>query len=285
MDNEIKRGYLLEDFRIFHLRDALSVRVDSHYHEFHKLFMLCAGSGGYEIEGRRYRLVQGDLVLVGSGCVHCPDFGQAAYERIIMYISPQFLKRNSTADCDLERCFFGERGYVMRPSEERREQLFLLAGAVEREAQAAEQGHSILSRCMLLRLMVELARHTETGGAEMPPPMEPKDKKMLEIVRYLDAHYAEDMDIDGIAERFYISKYHMMRCFHAELGTSVHAYISERRLLAARDLIAKGCPATEACFRSGFGSYSSFSRAYMKLFGNTPTGRGEAKGRSGFIVE
>ena len=41
----------------------------------------------------------------------------------------------------------------------------------------------------------------------------------------------------------------------------------------ARDMIKKGMSATDACYRSGFRSYSSFTRAYSKNFGTTPTGR------------
>ncbi|MBR4113131.1 MAG: AraC family transcriptional regulator, partial [Anaerotignum sp.] len=47
----------------------------------------------------------------------------------------------------------------------------------------------------------------------------------------------------------------------------------ERRLLHARDLIRQGISATDSCFQSGFRSYSSFTRAYAKHFGTTPTGR------------
>jgi AraC-like DNA-binding protein len=43
--------------------------------------------------------------------------------------------------------------------------------------------------------------------------------------------------------------------------------------MLARDLISQGEPATEVCFRCGCGSYSTFSRAYGKFFGTTPTGR------------
>ncbi|MFR5719023.1 MAG: helix-turn-helix domain-containing protein, partial [Anaerotignum faecicola] len=49
--------------------------------------------------------------------------------------------------------------------------------------------------------------------------------------------------------------------------------LQERRLLHARELIRQGVSATESCFLSGFGSYSSFTRAYSKRFGTTPTGR------------
>ena len=90
---------------------------------------------------------------------------------------------------------------------------------------------------------------------------------------YLDAHLTEDLNIDALAEKFYISRFHMMRRFREETGTTIHAYISDRRLMLARDFINEGMAATEACFRCGFGSYSSFSRAYGKFFGTTPTGR------------
>ena len=96
---------------------------------------------------------------------------------------------------------------------------------------------------------------------------------MVEWMRYLDRHYAEDFNMDELAERFFISKYHMMRLFRAETGFTIHTYLQQRRLLAARQLIERGMLATEACYRCGFRSYSSFTRAYSKHFGTTPTGR------------
>ena len=48
-----KRGYLLEDFRLFHLRDAQGIQTDYHYHEFCKLLFLYSGSGSYAVEGQR----------------------------------------------------------------------------------------------------------------------------------------------------------------------------------------------------------------------------------------
>ena len=84
---------------------------------------------------------------------------------------------------------------------------------------------------------------------------------------------AEELNIDALAEKFYISRFHMMRRFREETGTTIHSYISDHRLIMARDFIVQGEPATEVCFKCGFGSYSSFSRAYGKFFGTTPTGR------------
>ena len=79
-----------------------------------------------------------------------------------------------------------------------------------------------------------------------------------------------------LAERFYLSRFHLMRCFKEEMGTTIHAYVSDRRLLLAREYILQGKSTTEACFASGYQSYASFAIAYGKFFGETPTGRKNA---------
>jgi len=281
--NYEKRGYLLEDFRLFHLRDPQGPKVEHHYHEFHKILLLLSGSGGYVVEGRHYRLKPGDVVMVGSRCVHRPEFeGGSPYERIIIYIAPEFLRRSSTTDCDLEEFFSGNAGHVLRMDEKNQQQLVAIARELEEELEREHYGRSILSNGLLLRLLVAIGRGFLLPADARPAPARPTDGKILDILRYIDNHLTEDITIDFLAEKFYISKYHMMRRFREETGTSVHTYLSDQRLLLGRDLIRNGSPATEACFQCGFRNYSSFSRAYGKLFGTTPTGRtGAAKPEEG----
>ena len=269
-----KRGYLLEEFRLFHLKDDRGTNIEYHYHEFYKLVILLSGSGSYTVEGRHYQLAPGDVVLVGSRCVHKPQFEAGiSYERVILYISPKFLHSNSTEDYHLESIFSGAKGHVLRPTDEFRRQMHTLTAQLEAEMGSLEPGHVVLSRCVLLRMLVLIGRELEKIGSQLPGPVVPKDGKVLEILRYLDANLTEGLSIDELASRFFISKYHMMRRFREETGTSIHNYLSDKRLLLARDLIPAGVSATDACFQSGFRSYSAFSRAYGKLFGVTPTGR------------
>ena len=72
--NYEKRVYLLDDFRLFHLKDKNGTNIDYHYHEFCKLLLLRSGYGGYTVDGQRYDLKTGDAVLIGSQCVHRPEF-------------------------------------------------------------------------------------------------------------------------------------------------------------------------------------------------------------------
>ena len=274
MSDYQKRGFLTEDYRLFHLRSDGGTRPEFHYHEFCKILMLISGSGGYTVDGRRYTIQSGDIVLVDSHTVHRPEIEPGAvYERIILYISPEFLRRSSVPGCDLSECFRGSRGHVLRPGEQERRKLFALAAGLERELAGEGFGRVLLCHSAVLRLLVHIGRSLGRSDAPQPGPVTPGNERVSAIIRYLDRHLSEDISIDELAERFFLSKYHMMRLFRRETGTTIHGYLTERRLAMARELMASGLSATDACFRSGWRSYSSFTRAYGKRFGSTPTGR------------
>lgn len=279
MSNETygKKGYLLEDFRLFHLQGAQGVKAEYHYHEFCKLLILVSGTGSYSVEGMRYALQPGDIVLVGSRAVHRPEFDpDAPYERIIVYIDPDFLRQQSTPDCDLLDVFSGRHGHVLRSSKQQR--LLALARYLEQELSSQAFGRVILSTGALLRLLVEIGRE-QTSSSQHTHPIAPSDSRIAQLMDYIRLHATEDLSIDGLAEHFYMSKYHMMRLFREETGQSIYGYLTQQRLILARTLIAGGMRATEAAFRSGFATYSSFTRAYGKQFGATPTGRNRSARR------
>lgn len=273
-ENFEKRGYLWEAFRLFHLKDRHGTNVGYHYHDFYKIVMLISGSGNYIVDGCRYSVQSGDVVLVGNLKVHKPEFDSGQnYDRIVLYISADFLRNHSLPDASLSLCFSGTSGHVLRLSDEIRGKLFSLVSRLEAEMSETSYGREMYSRCILLQLLLELNRETYANGKNLSVPALVKDSKILDILHYLDKNASDDIRIDELSAKFYISKYHMMRRFHKEVGTSIHSYLSKKRLLNARILIQSGISSTEACYQSGFKSYSAFARAYCKLFGNTPSGR------------
>lgn len=268
------RGYLHDDFRLFHLHDDRGTQVEYHYHEFCKLLLLRTGRGSYTVEGQRYQLKAGDIVFIDRHAIHRPEFQAGVhYERYIIYISPDFLDRYAVAGCDLRSVFSARGGHVLRLEENASRRAFDQAARMERELSGESYGAAVLAASVLVEMLIELARWQRSDSTRCPQPLSPENTRIRDILRYIDGHLMEDISIDALAEQFYISKYHMMRLFRQEVGQTIHNYISDRRLLHARELIRGGHPATESCFRSGFRSYSSFTRAYSKRFGSTPTGR------------
>ena len=275
MESYEKRGYLQENFRLFHLRSEKGAQVEFHYHEFCKILLLLSGQGGYYVDGAHYLLRAGDIVLIPSRSIHKPELDPASpYERIIIYISPEYLRRMSGENCDLMEVFSGRK--VLRPGEKMRRLLFSQAAALERDLSQPGFGQELLSGADLLQLLVTLGRGLEED-THQPSPLMPENRRVLEIMEYLDRNLTEEIDIDHLAERFFLSKYYMMRSFRRETGSTIYGYLTHKRLLLAREKMASGMSATEACYGSGFKNYSSFTRAWGNFFGTSPTGRREKK--------
>ena len=91
---------------------------------------------------------------------------------------------------------------------------------------------------------------------------------LLTLVLVIPAYGQETLD--ALAERFFISKYHLLRKFEAQVGTTVHRYILQKRLLNAKQLLAGGLAPSEVCTYCGFGDYANFYRAFRAEYGTTP---------------
>ena len=62
----------------------------------------------------------------------------------------------------------------------------------------------------------------------------------------------------------------MLRKFEAQVGTTVHRYILQKRLLNAKQLLAGGLAPSEVCTYCGFGDYANFYRAFKAEYNQTP---------------
>ena len=96
------------------------------------------------------------------------------------------------------------------------------------------------------------------------------DAKIQYALSYINENFRRELTVDALAEQVFLSKYHFMRLFKAQTGSTVHAYIRQKRLLNAARLIREGTPAGKAAADSGFADYSAFHRAFRETFGTSP---------------
>lgn len=272
MDQYSKKGYLNSEFRLFHLTDQETQEVDYHYHDFDKITIFIKGSVTYTIEGKSYELRPYDIVLVRHGDIHRLTVDNSkVYERIIVYISPNFMNAYKTDSYDLSCCFqkaLQEESNVLRiPSLEKSS---LFRSITRLEQSFADDGYAadLYRQVLFLEFMVHLNRAARKNRLEFIDT-DNCNAKIVDILRYINDHLTGDLGIDTLAGKFYISKYYMMRRFKQETGYTLGQYISQKRLLFAKELISSGVPASQVCFDCGFRDYSTFSRAYRKAFGKS----------------
>ena len=266
-------GYLTTSFKMFHLKDTSRREFHYHYHDFHKILILLGGDVTYCIEGRTYQLAPGDIVLVNAGEVHKPEIhSDLPYERIILYVSPDFLTEYAGEDCDLSFCFkqaYREQAHILRLQDSKGGRLGASIRALDASLNDDDYAAALHHRLLFLEFMIQLNRaalhhHIEFVGDSA------SNEKILSILTYLNAHLTEDLSIDDLASRFYLSRSYLMHTFKAQTGYTIGGYLLTKRLFLAKELIAAGTPITEVCYSCGFQNYSTFSRAYKKSFGESP---------------
>ncbi|GAB3571458.1 helix-turn-helix transcriptional regulator [Amycolatopsis endophytica] len=89
---------------------------------------------------------------------------------------------------------------------------------------------------------------------------------------WMDAHYAEPLDVDALAAVACCSRYHFTRSFAAAYGESPKAYLTRRRIERAQDLLrSANLTVTEVCLAVGFTSLGTFSRRFAEITGESPS--------------
>ncbi|MGN1001644.1 MAG: helix-turn-helix domain-containing protein [Oscillospiraceae bacterium] len=272
INSALNKGYLLENFRLFHLSDRSTGLVEPHYHEFDKVVVFYSGTADYIIEGITYRLQPGDVLFVRHHDIHRPVIStDSVYERAVFWIKPGFLEENSTETERLESCFdlaSENRACLYSPAADRKARIKRLIAELENAMGDEAFGSAILARSHFLQLMVEFNRCVMSESPRQPQNIDPK---MDEIIRYINGNLDRELSVEVLSSMCYLSRYYFMRRFKEATGYTVHNYIQQKRLTAAAELLDSGMTITEAAAQVGFAEYSSFLRAFKKAFKMTPS--------------
>lgn len=88
---------------------------------------------------------------------------------------------------------------------------------------------------------------------------------------HLDRHLVDDLVLDDVAQVACMSKFHFLRSFATTYGVTPAAYLAERRIERAQDLLrATNLTVTEICHAVGYSSLGSFSTRFTAIVGETP---------------
>jgi AraC-like DNA-binding protein len=96
-------------------------------------------------------------------------------------------------------------------------------------------------------------------------------RRLVQAKLFIDAHYAENIDLENIADEAYFSKFHFIRQFKSIYRKTPHQYLISVKIENAKAHLKAGRPVAEVCDIIGFESLSSFSGLFKRLVGTTPS--------------
>ena len=262
------------DFEIFHYKEPRPDPVEVHHHDFYEVYFFLGGEVEYWVDGKTFHLEPGDLLLINPMELHRPvvAFDSKTYERIVLWISKEYLESQSNEKIDLTRCFdtsLPTHTNLIHPKTVQRTAITNRLNELVKESYSNDLGNELFARGLFLQFMVELNRMALNPGK---PRIVKEDSSPLvsQVLTYINEHFYEELSLETIAKKFFVSKYYLSHAFSNEVGVSVYRYIILKRLTSACQMLSEGKSAKEVCVGCGFQDYTSFFRAFKSEYGLSP---------------
>lgn len=96
-------------------------------------------------------------------------------------------------------------------------------------------------------------------------------RRIVQAKVFIDSHFAENINLDNIADEAFFSKFHFMRLFKSTYGKTPHQYLTAVRIEKAKLLLQTNISIADVCFSVGFDSISSFTGLFKRLTSTTPS--------------
>ena len=96
-------------------------------------------------------------------------------------------------------------------------------------------------------------------------------RRIVQAKLFIDNHFADNINLDNIADEAFFSKFHFMRLFKTTYGKTPHQYLTSVRIEKAKLLLQTNISIGDVCFSVGFDSISSFTALFKRNTSFTPS--------------
>lgn len=249
--------------------------------EFWKIVYIISGSGVFRINGRRYPFSPSFIYLS-----HPDDMTSLELsENVQLY---NIIFRKEPFSCDLQRLygeyrFFSLFYHKFCPEKSSNHELlhiinsnrsiYALIRKMEREYRLNDANSAEMLRCLLLELLILLARQSAKHYTR---------KRKNEIIHFVDnylrEHFRERFDTALLADEIGISRGYLFTMYQKEKHCSIGAELLRLRLEALKNELRSGKdPVETLCYRCGFSDLNNLYKVFRREVGMTP---GEFRGTS-----
>ncbi|MBQ3124403.1 MAG: helix-turn-helix transcriptional regulator [Clostridia bacterium] len=256
-ENRIENGSLL-----FRYAKGPSITNASEIHPYHEILYFIGDTATFLTQKEKLSLKKGALVLIPKECYHQFSIqNQDLYERCVLNF-PDIAELSLLIESVMkEILIIPQIPSTIQTLFNQLIQSFSLPFSVGER--------SILLQAAFAQILLELKLLSSKISVTLRS--EHKNPIIADALDIIEKNYKKSISLAEIASSLHISPTLLSHYFKQELGISVYRYITEKRLIFAHNLISGGVAPTQAYLQSGWRDYSSFYRAYKKMFRTIPS--------------
>ncbi|MFA7637269.1 MAG: AraC family transcriptional regulator [Monoglobales bacterium] len=237
-----------------------------HVHNDYEIYLFLKGDTKYIVEENVYSLDPGDIIIIRKNILHRAYHNSPApYKRIVLNVDPEFFHQSGCAEYEKEFIYKSENSSDKIDSEiVHSSGIYDAFMRLKKYSEDFSRLESAIVKAIITEILYLINNVKSYSEADKSNP------QLKELIKYLNLHFTEEITLDELEKKFFISKYHICHIFPKATGLTVHQYILRKRFAYAGELIKLGKSLAEAAALAGFNNYSSFYRAYIREYGTAP---------------
>lgn len=244
-----------------------------HYHNGYEIFYLVSGDICYFIEDKAYQVVGGVLLIINMNEIHkLVNSSGESFERITLVFQEEFLEGlfpNNDAFNVLSS--FASGKHCIRLGGQEQSFIEKLFDKMISEYAKQPPGYEFYLKTLLFELLIFIYRKIDSLPTIEQMGANPINKKIFEIVDYINQQYHQPHTIQEISSKFYISPSYFCKTFRDNTGFTFTEYLNNVRIKEARLLLTgSASKVSDIAERVGFESLTHFGRIFKEITGFSP---------------
>lgn len=226
-----------------------------HTHAFTEMMFIEEGEGRFLYEHAESGIIPGDFIVVNPGILHTEK--SSADRRLGYYVIG--VSNLLVSDIPQEVIHLGIS----------RDRAYSIMRSIYKEVLVKNPGYELMVESLLLELTVLLLRGKKSAFVQQQTGN--VHSYSSKVLAFIDANYSQDISLDELAQVVNLSRYHLSREFKKDMGLSPMAYLAQRRVMEAKNLLMRtDYTVADISSTIGMSSASYFSQSFRKLTGMAP---------------
>ena len=243
------------------LEDAPNWFNIQHSHDLCEILYVAGGAGEAILEGKKFRLAPGDLVVVNPGTLHEERSDAKAPLRLIFLAIRDFAVPGLPAGC------LSQEKYRVLSCGEYRYKMDIYLRELLQETSSQIEFYQEISQGLVSALLVLVMRLIRIN----PEDEAALSQECQKIKEYLDQNFTSPITLDSLSETVYISKHYLSHLFKEQTGVSPIKYLTSKRMEKACELLSETeLPVSEVSKAVGYENPLYFSQVFKRIYGISP---------------
>lgn len=261
-----------EPYELYYKTDVATYPVSAHTHNATEIYFTLTDLPDVLLNDTVSRVLKGSLIIIPPFCVHqLYHIPGVAYERYIMNINTEWLDYvlwgNNTNTDYLKNT---DQPFIISLDDQ--QQMDLIDKMKKLISVQNEKNINTITKFFELFHMVNSLVSCKIENNLLEEPLViGAQKKINEIITFIDDNLMKGVSVEQIAEHFYLNKDYISRLFFKYTHTTIGRYVALQRISKAQELLREGKTVTEVQELMGYSSYAHFFKTFQKMTGISPS--------------